>query len=214
MEYSEKKTPLQICAKELVRHGFEVIITPTVREAAVQLREEIRKYAPQSISYGDSMTLHATGILKELKNNREITFYDGFDPALTPEERIEERRKGLLADLFITGINAISSKGTLHWLDMIGNRIAPIAFGPRKILLVAGKNKLVPTPQEAETRIREIAAPLNAARHPDFDTPCIKTGQCFDCYSSRRICNAHLVLERCFPKNRITVILIQEDAGL
>lgn len=183
-------------------------------EASVRIREEIKKYAPKTVSYGDSMTLRATGILNELNNDPEIIFYDGFDPALTREERIEERRKGLLSDLFLTGINAISMEGTLHWLDMIGNRIAPIAFGPRKVILIAGKNKLATTPAEAEKRIRTIASPLNAARHAGFSTPCVKTGKCFDCNSPQRICNAHLILERCFPKKRITIILTEEEAGL
>ena len=105
-------------------------------------------------------------------------------------------------------------EGTLHRLDMIGNRIAPIAFGPQKVILIAGNNKLATTPAEAEKRIRTVVSPLNAARHPDFNTPCVKTGKCFDRNSPQRICNAHLMLEHCFPKKRITVILTEEEAGL
>ncbi|MFR9130063.1 MAG: LUD domain-containing protein [Alistipes putredinis] len=90
-------------------------------------------------------------------------------------------------------------------LDMIGNRIAPIAFGPRKVLLVVGRNKITPTREAAEERIRTIAAPQNIARHPGFRTPCAVTGVCADCYSEDRICNTHLRMERCFPRKRITV---------
>ena len=87
----------------------------------------------------------------------------------------------------------------------------PIAFGPRKVLLVVGRNKITPTREAAEERIRTIAAPQNIARHPGFRTPCAVTGVCADCYSEDRICNTHLRMERCFPRKRITVVLIDED---
>ena len=136
------------------------------------------------------------------------------DPAMPRPQKLEIRRQGLLADLFITGINAVTEDGALLWLDMIGNRIAPIAFGPRKVLLVVGRNKITPTREAAEERIRTIAAPQNIARHPGFRTPCAVTGVCADCYSEDRICNTHLRMERCFPRKRITVVLIDEDLGL
>ena len=119
-----------------------------------------------------------------------------------------------MSDLFITGVNAVTEQGTLHWLDKVGNRIAPVAFGPRKVIIVAGRNKIVANRDEAEERIRTIAAPQNIARHPGFRTPCAVTGVCADCYSEDRICNTHLRMERCFPRKRITVVLIDEDLGL
>lgn len=119
-----------------------------------------------------------------------------------------------LCDLFLTGANAVTLDGELHWLDMIGNRIAPIAFGPRHVILTVGRNKIVEDGDAAFRRIRETAAPRNAARHEDFDTPCVKTGRCMDCASPRRICNERLILHKCHPKGRITVVLIDEDLGL
>jgi len=119
----------------------------------------------------------------------------------------------LLADLYISGINAITEEGALYWLDGIGNRVAAIAFGPRKVLLVAGRNKIVATRAAAEARIRDIAAPRNVARLGQ-KTPCAATGVCADCDSEGRICNTHLRMERCFPRKRITVILIDEEMGL
>ena len=79
---------------------------------------------------------------------------------------------------------------------------------------MTGKNKLVSTPEDAVKRIKEIAAPQNVTRHPGFNTPCAKTGKCHDCNSPQRICNAWLTIERCFPKGRILVILIDEELGL
>ena len=205
---------LEDCARQLARNGFETEIVPDVASAGLRLREEIRRFRPQAISYGDSVTVRATGIIEELRQTPGLTFYDGFDPALTREENLEQRRQGLLADLFFTGINAISMNGHLHWLDMVGNRIAPLCFGPKRVVLLAGKNKLAADEESAWQRIREIAAPRNAARHEGFRTPCAITGRCADCHSPQRICNARLTLDRCYPKGRILVILIEEEAGL
>lgn len=108
---------------------------------------------------------------------------------------------------------SITEEGALYWLDGIGNRVAAIAFGPRKVLLVAGRNKIVATRAAAEARIRDIAAPRNVARLGQ-KTPCAVTGVCADCDSEGRICNTHLRMERCFPRKRITVILIDEEMGL
>lgn len=205
---------LEDCARQLARGGFETEIVPDVTTAGLRLREEIRRVRPRTVSYGDSLTVRSTGIVEELRQTPGLTFYDGFDPALTREENLEQRRQGLLADLFFTGINAISMNGHLHWLDMVGNRIAPICFGPKRVVLLAGKNKLALDDEAAWERIHEIAAPRNAARHEGFRTPCVVTGRCADCRSPQRICNARLTLDRCYPKGRILVILIEEEAGL
>ena len=172
------------CRKNLLRRGFEVRIAATTEEARQILREEIRAAAPETISFGGSMTMEATGIVDELRREGRYRLFDGVDYTLPPEERIE-----------------------------IGNRVAAIAFGPRKVLLVAGRNKIVATRAAAEARIRDIAAPRNVARLGQ-KTPCAATGVCADCDSEGRICNTHLRMERCFPRKRITVILIDEEMGL
>ena len=205
---------LERCRRNLVRRGFEARIAATTEEARQILWEEIRAAAPETICFGDSMTMKATGIVDDLPRDGHYRLFDGFDPAMPRPQKLAIRRQGLLADLFITGINAVTEDGALLWLDMIGNRIAPIAFGPRKVLLVVGRNKITPTREAAEERIRTIAAPQNIARHPGFRTPCAVTGVCADCYSEDRICNTHLRMERCFPRKRITVVLIDEDLGL
>ena len=205
---------LEACAKKLQQHGFEALVVPDLDEAGRILRQQIEQHAPQSISYGDSMTLRATGIIDELRTQSRYTFIDGFDPDMTRPQQLEVRRLGLTADFFMTGINAVTDNGSLYWVDMVGNRIAPVISGPRHVVLLAGHNKLVATQAEAEDRVREIAGPKNVARHPRFRTPCAITGRCADCNSPQRICNARLTLERCYPKGRITVILIDEAWGL
>lgn len=182
-------------------------------EAARVARRLIEEANPQSVSYGDSMTLRATGLLDELKARPGITFFDGFQPGMEREEKWEIRRRGITADLFLTGVNVCTEQGTLHWVDMVGNRVAPVAFGPKRVLLLAGSNKIVPDRAAAEERIRRIA-PLNAKRHEGFRTPCVYTGTCADCNSPDRLCNIHMQIVKCFPPGRISVILADEEAGL
>lgn len=213
-EPSDSLIRLDACARKLRRHGFEAVIAGNLAEAGRLLRDEIGRCAPQSISYGDSVTLRATGIVDELRSGRQYEFIDGFDPAFPRPEQLEVRRRGLLADFFMTGVNAVTLDGSLYWVDMVGNRVAPVIFGPRRVVLLAGRNKIVATQAEAERRVREIAGPKNVARHPGFRTPCAATGVCADCNSPQRICNARVSLERCYPAGRILVLLIDEDLGL
>lgn len=205
---------LLACAAALRRHRFEVDTVHDTDEAFAIIREVIEAESPKIVSFGDSMSMRATGIIDWIRADGRFTLLDGFDPSMPRPERLEIRRQALMSDLFITGINAVTEQGTLHWLDMVGNRIAPVAFGPRKVILVAGRNKIVANRDEAEERIRRIAAPQNIARHPGFRTPCAKTGVCMDCNSPDRICNTRMEMLRCHPDGRIRVVLIDQDLGL
>lgn len=202
------------CVRNLRLHGFEVAVAADAAQAGTLIGQAVEDAAPATVSYGDSMTLCATGAIDRLRRSDRFTLYDGFDRSMPRPERLEIRRQGLLADLFLTGINALSAEGTLHWLDMVGNRIAPVAFGPRRVILAAGWNKIAATPDEAERRICEVAAPRNAARHEGWKTPCMRTAVCMDCNSPDRICNTHMRMDRCYPRGRILVVLIRETLGL
>lgn len=204
---------LHTCAEALRRHHFDAEVVDDTTKAAERIRAIIESEAPEVVAFGDSITMRATGIIEWLRTEPRYKLLDGFDAAMPRPERLEIRRQALLCDLFITGINAVTSDGTLHWLDMVGNRIAPIAFGPRKVILVAGRNKVVANRAEAEERIRTIAAPQNVARHPGFRTPCAVTGRCSDCNSPDRICNTRMEMLRCQPEDRISVLLIDEELG-
>lgn len=205
---------IQLCAEALRRHHFETAIVENTQQAFERIKAVVEAEAPKIVSFGDSVTMRKTGIIDWLRENGDWKLLDGFDPSMPRPERLEIRRQALMSDLFITGINAVTEKGTLHWLDMVGNRIAPVAFGPRKVILVAGRNKIVADRAEAEERIRRISAPQNIARHPGFRTPCAKTGVCMDCNSPDRICNTRMEMLRCYPTGRILVILIDQELGL
>ena len=104
-------------------------------EAFAVLKAIAERERPEIVSFGDSETMHATGIVGWLRGDGRWKLLDGFDPAMSYPERLEIRRQALMSDLFITGVNAISMEGSLHWLDKVGNRIAPVAFGPRKVVI-------------------------------------------------------------------------------
>lgn len=205
---------LTACAAALRRHHFEVEVVDNRHEAFAVMKAAVEAEHPQVASFGDSETMHATGIVEWLRSDERFRLLDGFDPAMNYPERLEVRRQALMSDLFITGVNAITTEGTLHWLDKVGNRIAPVAFGPRKVIIVAGRNKIVADRSRAEERIRTIAAPQNVARHPGFRTPCATTGVCSDCNSPDRVCNTRMEMQRCWPAGRVLVVLIDEELGL
>ncbi len=197
----------------LEKNNFEVYIAHTGEDAQkIVLENILPQVAPETVSWGGSLTHIQTGIYAELKKRSDITILDTYDKSLSPSEAYELRRRSLLVDLFITGTNAVTERGRLVNLDMIGNRVAAITFGPRNVIIVVGRNKIVADVDEAIERIKTYAAPVNAMRL-EKNTPCRKTGVCQNCKSPDRICNAWTISEKSFPKGRIKVILINEDLG-
>ena len=159
------------------------------------------------------MTFIATGLYEVMKGKSNIEVLDTFDKGLSPEASLELRRHSLLVDLFITGTNAVTEAGQLVNLDMIGNRIGGLTFGPRQVVVLVGRNKIVADLEEAMFRIKNYVAPVNAMRL-DKKTPCVKTSMCEECKSPDRICNTWTITEKSFPKGRIKIVLINEDLGL
>jgi len=133
--------------------------------------------------------------------------------ALSPEEKLENRRRALTCALFVTSSNAITVQGQLVNLDGIGNRVAALAFGPRSVVVIAGKNKIAPSLAGAMDRVKNYAAPMNIRRFADIQTPCKKTGRCHDCNSESRICNVWAITEKSRPSGRIKVILVDDTLG-
>jgi L-lactate utilization protein LutB len=197
----------------LEANNFEVHIAENVDAAKKIVREILPRIGAKSMSWGGSMTYVQTGLYQELKDYPGIEVLDTYDKGLPPEEMLERRRRSLLVDLFITGTNAVTETGKLVNLDMLGNRVAGITFGPRNVIILAGRNKVVPDIEDAMLRVKNYAAPANAMRL-DKKTPCVKTSICEECRSLDRICNTWTITEKSFPKGRIKIVLINEDLGL
>jgi len=197
----------------LTTNNFDVFIAENADEAkSIALEKIIPEISPKSISWGGSMTFVATGLYDVLKSSKDFEVLDTYDKSLSPEEALERRRRALLVDLFITGTNAVTESGQLVNLDMFGNRVGAITFGPKHVIIFVGRNKIVPDLETAMFRIQNYAAPVNTMRL-DKKTPCANTSFCADCKSPDRICNAWTITEKSFPKKRIKVVLINKDLG-
>jgi L-lactate utilization protein LutB len=198
----------------LEANNFDVFLAEDAASAKeIVLRQILPGTGAKSVARGGSVTLMTSGIYEAIKMTPGLEVLDVFDKTLTPEQVAEARKKSLLADLFITGTNAVTETGILVNLDMTGNRTGAITFGPKNVVILAGRNKIVPDLDEAMFRVKNYAAPANAMRL-DKKTPCVKTSYCEECKSPDRICNVWSITEKSFPKGRITVILINQDLGL
>ena len=206
--YREKLA--QHLIKHLTKRRLEASYAPT----AIQAREEILAMIPAgaTVSRGGSMSVVEMGLWEALGNKPGVEVIDPFLPGVDPIVAQERRRQSLLVDFFITGSNAITMDGKLVNLDGLGNRVAGICFGPKKVILVVGLNKVAPDLESAMARVKHHAAPINAIRLGRA-TPCVETGLCSDCKSPERICYMWSIIEGHMLANRIHVKLVGEDLG-
>lgn len=200
--------------QQLERNNFEVHIVGSLEQAHTLFVESILPALnARSVSYGDSKTMHDTGVLDYIRQSSAYEFVDTFNSGDTWREQINQRKRALTVDLFLSGSNAVTENGCLVNLDMVGNRTAALTFGPRHVVLFVGRNKIVKDWDAAFKRIKEVAAILNAQSHPDLKIPCQITGKCSNCSSPHRICNTWTITEKSYPKHRIKVVLIDDNLG-
>ena len=163
------------------------------------------------IGVGDSLTLDETGVSQFLRLPK-FKFLDKYDASLTRSQKDAIYLSNFSSDCFFLGANGISLTGEIVQIDGNGSRVAPMLWGPKKVYIVAGTNKISPTLEEAKQRARQIAGPLDAKRlHKK--TPCAYTGICIDCQSLDRICNSFVTLSGQFDPERVTVCLVGEAFG-
>ncbi len=207
------KLRLEALKEALEDNRFEVVVAEDAAAARTAVLEGILPgLGAKSLSWGGSLTMIQSGLYAALKDDARYEVIDTYDRTLSPEDMIERRRRSLLVDCFFTGTNAVTEDGCLVNLDMIGNRVAGLTFGPRHVIVLAGRNKIVPGLEDAMSRIKGYAAPVNTMRL-DKKTPCAKTGWCEDCKSPDRICNHWTITEKSYPKGRIKVVLVNADLG-
>lgn len=165
----------------------------------------------ETVAVGGSMTLFETKIIDYLRNGN-YNFLDRYKEGLTRKEIKEVYRKSFFADSYLVSTNALTENGELYNVDGNGNRVAAMIYGPDKVIVIAGINKIVKNVDEAVNRTKNIAAPANAKRL-NRNTPCTKIGYCMDCKSSDRICNEYTLIKRQGVKGRIKVIIVNEELG-
>ena len=201
-------------SKEIIQNLQKRRMEGSYAPTASQARDEILSMIPKNASVYrcGSMTTTGMGIWEELAKQPGIEILNPYQPGLSQEEGFELRRRGLTADVMIASSNAITLDGRLINLDGMGNRIAAMAFGPKKVILAVGMNKVVPDLESGMARVKHYAAPVNVIRL-GFKNPCAETGLCADCKSPQRICHMWSIIGGHMIKDRIHVKLIGEDLG-
>ncbi|HIG0360905.1 MULTISPECIES: lactate utilization protein [Clostridium] len=205
--YIEKQVERTI--KNLNRRNMEGYYINSIDQLFQRLKTLIPKGS--IVGVGDSMTLFETGVIDFLRSGN-FNFLDKYQDKLTSDEKREIYIKNFSTDTFICSTNAITESGELYNIDGNGSRVAPIIYGPKQVILVVGINKIVRNIEEAEIRVRNYAAPVDAKRL-NKDTPCTKLGYCVDCKSPNRICNDFVVIRGQFIKGRIKVLILGKSLG-
>ena len=163
------------------------------------------------VACGGSISLFETGVIDHLRSDR-YKFLDRYKEGLTKEEIVKIYKEAFFADAYFSSSNAITEDGQLYNVDGNGNRVAALLYGPGKVIIICGINKIVPTLDDAIKRNKTVSAPANAKRL-NKNTPCTKVGYCMNCNSKERICSEYTVIKRQSIKGRIHVIFLNKEIG-
>jgi hypothetical protein len=200
---------LEQAALALEKNGIPTAVFETSEEALTHIEEAARE--AQNVGFGGSMTLSELAVAERLAG-RGKDLLDHGRAGLSAEERREIMSRQQGCDLFLTSTNALTVGGHLVNIDATGNRVCAMAFGPKRVLVVAGANKVTMDLESALRRVRETACPPNA-RRLGFNTPCASTGRCSDCDAPDRICRVTTIIERRPRGTDLQVCLINADLG-
>ena len=196
--------------KALQANQFEALY---VQDHAAALQAIWERIPPQAqVGLGGSLSLRQLALPEQLSEAGH-TLADHWTPGLTPEEVLAVRRAQLTSDVFLTSVNALTLSGQLVSMDGIGNRVAAMTFGPGKVIVVAGAQKIVDSLDDAYTRIRSVCAP-QALNTIGATTPCAQTGLCGACPPHQRLCRITLVLDAKPIATEMTVIVVGEELGI
>ncbi len=197
------------CVENLIKNGFDARFVQSVDEASKLVLGMISGYT--TFGLAGSATTRTLGLKEKLEAGGK-TVYDHWKDGLSREEDMAIRLSQGRCECLLLSANAVSATGELVNVDGIGNRTAAMTFGPRKVVIVAGMNKVTMDLESALKRVREVAAPMRA-RSLGLETPCALTGMCEDCNSPQRICRVTTILHRRPLKTDISVILVNEALG-
>ena len=219
----EKITHMRIkrTMENLEKNGMKALYAPDKASALATLKSLL--VPGTTIGVGGSVTLTQIGAL-DLIRSPEYHFFDRYEQGLSEEELDQVKRNSVVAETFVASTNAITETGLLYNIDGTGNRLSAFVFGPKKLIVIAGYNKIVPTIEDAIVRVKTISAPANAVRL-GLDTYCAKHGHCINMTIDRnnlmfpasgtctsRLCTSAVVTGR-QQNDRMTVVIIGEELG-
>jgi L-lactate utilization protein LutB len=203
---------LERTAKSLEKNGFSVLRASNRNEAVAQILALIPEGSVVGI--GGSLTLRQIGLPEVLEKRgfQVADHWKAVERKAPPEEISRIRKLHGNSDVFLTSTNALTEKGELVNTDGAGQRVAAMIFGPKRVIVVAGVNKIVKDLDAAFERIKSYAAPINAFRL-DKKTPCAQSGVCTDCDSKARICNVTTIIHKKPQVADMCIVLIDEQLG-
>ncbi len=205
---------LENAAAALRANHFAASVHQTARDAAEHLVNNVLTESWEgTVNFGGSVSVLQSGVVELLKKLPGANVLPNWAPDFDPQERLRLRREHFLCDLYLASSNAVTMAGQLLNLDGTGNRIASLIYGPVKVALFVGRNKLCETYDVARDRVRNVASPMNNIRI-DLPNPCVKAARCMDCKSPKRICNMWAIHEKCSPPQRIHDLLINKELGI
>ncbi len=200
---------IEKCIENLKKNGFDASFFKEIQQAKDYILDMISKY--NSFGIGGSDTVRSMNIVQALKDLGKRV-YDHWIEGLSKEQDLEIRLMQGRCDCFLCSANAISASGEIVNVDGIGNRVSAMCFGPKKVVIVAGTNKIVPDLDSAIKRIKEIAAPLRA-KSLGLNLPCVKAGRCVECNSPQSICRITTILHKKPIYTDISVIIVDKSLG-
>ena len=206
---SEKKCRKLV--ENLTKKHFTAVYCATAQEAADYIMKEAEFAA--NVGFGGSLSVADLKLTTPLMNKGKEILNHGF-PDLTPEQRMAAMKRQQTCDLFLTGTNAVTLDGCLVNIDGNGNRVAAMIYGPSKVIVVVGRNKIVEGDvSDAIRRVKNLSAPPNGVRLGK-QTPCAVTGFCSDCDSPQRMCHITTIIDSKPSLTDMHVLVVNEDMGL
>ncbi len=197
------------CVKNLKQKGYDAHFVLTRDDARSLILEMVSDHT--TFGFGGSDTVRSLGIFDDLRSSGK-TLYDHNDDTLDFHKKAEYRLLQGRCDCFMCSANAISLKGEIVNVDGVGNRTSAMTFGPKKVIIVAGVNKITKDLESAISRVHEVAAPMRA-KSLGMATPCSETGICTDCSSPLRICCITTILHKKPMMTDMSVVLVNEVMG-
>lgn len=197
------------CVKAFKKHGFDAHFVATVDEARKLILEMVSGY--ETFGFAGSDTTRSLGVLEELHAMGK-TVYDHWQKGHNIGDDLEIRLQQGRCDCFFCSANGISATGEVVNVDGVGNRTNAMTFGPKKVIIIAGMNKVRSDLDSALKRVTEIAGPMRA-KSLNMETPCAETGVCSDCNSPQRICRVTTILHRKPMLTDISIVLINQALG-
>jgi len=206
---AHRKMAIDTTVESLRKNGFEAHFFPTRHEASQFIVDAAKECS--TVAIAGTHTVRALGVVPMLEQAGK-TVLDHWKLQLGTPEELQCRRDQSRADLFLSSVNALTQNGEIVNRDGCGNRTNAMTFGPGKVVLVVGRNKIVPDLDAALARIEEVAAPIRAMSLKR-KTPCVKVGHCVDCDSPERICRITSIIHRKPMFTNIAVIILDEELG-